>query len=1672
MNETDARTYIEQLNKKQEEDANESLRNLWDIIAKDMPSEEIHFVKELIQNADDEEGTTSLTISISSEAIIATNDGKKFDEADVEGICAVKSSKRNRPDEIGWYGIGFKSVFVVTDKPQVHSGPFHFQIHRYGIPEWTEQIPECFDPDRGSVFVLPLKNYPGEQLRNWREQIQNLSPETILFLRRVKNIVIRDEVDNREYSIEKEVDRNLVKLSWSGNGKNLVETIWRIFESDEIFVPEELRQTEKAEMRLDKTLVKIAVRHNQKSEITTHEDGNLFAFLPVQPSGLSFLVQADFDTTGSREGIKDNRLNQYLLRKTAEVLIKAVEMCKSEQTQRVDIYQILPTKRDSSIHHLIQETFVEEIQKLASNYEIVLTRSGQWVKPDSALIRRPEEIELLEFLDTIDLRSIYEKPCDFIHPDIESHGRQFLREVGVSDFDLKKLIEALADQSWFADKPTNWFIHLYAYFNTQLEKLTKSRLVQLLQLTLDVEKIAIIKTEQGNLVPAINPDDSAPPVYYPPDNELEEIYQLFGDENFTLVAHEIVASSPDATPEQQEQREAALSFLRWFGVKPLDVVTAIDEIILPKFQSDEWTHLNHDKLDYYVNFVQKHWLKYKLAKQEADEKVAQINLRIRNDLPEKNREMKELYSPAHELFIPNCYHPKDDLEMELRSFGFVRFVSAHYINDKQNQQVDEWKKFFVELGVKGELDVISIIDDMILQCYVSDKWTNLKESNWFAMTDFIRRHLSKYEQITDHIHRIRKHLSEHEQRKDKLLGDSFGKLKTQFLIASTRVTEGKRCWYHPDKLYLPLTYSGNSNIELILHYSDTAVPFVHSFYLEHAIASNPNKSEEEIIEEWSEFFVKIGVIRIWDKLPVESDEDAERWEIIRKIPDYCKTIDVKSTGYKKITQRYRCRILETVLPKMQNMTNEDRLKIAFAIADILDKNWKYYSQYIRSVYEWRYRSNSNSNSEGIDSEFAWYLKNTDWIPCGDGIFKKPIENLYIRTDELYEIFGDSLCYVHDDLKLTDEEFIKFLGIRREASSHAACRQLRYLKDKGVDDISKCIAIYQYLYNHVGYPRVLSSEDIIYVPHAKQKWLAASKVFWNDESDLFGNHRGYLSKEKYPAELHPFFKNVGVSDSASINDCARFLTEEVAFWERVDNEDSIRLFRIYQKIGGAFVEGAAENEDVVSNIIWWEAWWESTRKKSIIVAEPGDVLCTPEEAYIPNERDMQNAFKDRLKFVWVPENRHIDEITSFLKKLEIRRISEVANAEPQIEGCQPADEELTQKIRNLDRYIERLIWHKHHPEYQTCQEDKIFSKLTQIEVRHANSIAVIYSFDGRQSYDARPPDRPRRAFYHVSENILYFVSTWEKARDEVAAELSKLTAPYCEAVDFMANMLIREPEQIEDYLQTRGIGALPEGESTIEMPDTVTLTEHPAGSESTNGEQIEENELQVEAEVQTETPVESDIDVVQGTVTPVATDEVSKTQKSPPIERIPEQRHPRKMPETQDVPKARGISEIREHPGSSSSETTTSAEGRFSTGSSSSDYEDTATYSAGRRSTEIGSAGEEQVKIFEEQQGRKAKIVSHLKIGYDIESEETDGTIRYIEVKTASEIPAPGLTRNEFKKSMELGDQYFLYVVENFADDTCVKFHVIQNPANKIATIQFSQWRNIVDESFDVKLVYN
>src|SRR5205823_4559945 len=86
---------------------------------------------------------------------------------------------------------------------------------------------------------------------------------------------------------------------------------------------------------------------------------------------------------------------------------------------------------------------------------------------------------------------------------------------------------------------------------------------------------------------------------------------------------------------------------------------------------------------------------------------------------------------------------------------------------------------------------------------------------------------------------------------------------------------------------------------------------------------------------------------------------------------------------------------------------------------------------------------------------------------------------------------------------------------------------------------------------------------------------------------------------------------------------------------------------------------------------------------------------------------------------------------------------------------------------------------------------------------------------------------------------------------------------------------------------------------------------------------------------------------------------------------------------------------------------------------------------------------------ERNERREPEDVSKENLGFDIRSKDSEGKVRYVEVKARASVGPVALTQNEWFKAQRLGTDYYLYTVWNARKDVNSKPRIIQDPVRNL-----------------------
>ena len=166
----------------------------------DRYTERTHFIFELLQNAEDalrwreeaEPGANfsrTVTFRLFPDHLEVAHSGLPFTEDHVRAICSIKrGTKAKNLNDIGKFGIGFKSVYAYTKRPEVHSGDEHFMIEHYVHPR---PVTPRTTEEGQTLFYIPFDHgeIPAEQAcAEISAKLGKLGFRTLLFLHQIESV--------------------------------------------------------------------------------------------------------------------------------------------------------------------------------------------------------------------------------------------------------------------------------------------------------------------------------------------------------------------------------------------------------------------------------------------------------------------------------------------------------------------------------------------------------------------------------------------------------------------------------------------------------------------------------------------------------------------------------------------------------------------------------------------------------------------------------------------------------------------------------------------------------------------------------------------------------------------------------------------------------------------------------------------------------------------------------------------------------------------------------------------------------------------------------------------------------------------------------------------------------------------------------------------------------------------------------------------------------------------------------------------------------------------------------------------------------------------------------------------------------------------------------------------
>lgn len=723
--------------------------NMLGTVSESIFSRSAHFILELLQNAEDAGSKLGarrgeIEFHISPTRIKVIHNGSPFNYENVNAICGVRSTKKPEEDTLGYLGIGFKSVFKVSDCPQIHSGDFHFKFDKSVSPNpanepwqitpiWIDAASESLNPTL-TTFIMPFRN--SEAYEQTLQELQKLNVHIFLFLKWLRRLRILIEpknnslgsaengtsTDSQEQSTPKEdaEEKNLSEDKpedawdkWSDEIKRestLIENLGEtngvvslkkdnqthrfvIFRRISLVPPEVAKDTSLEFYKRQKVKqreIVLAFGVDDKDNLQPIEDasalGSVSSFLPLveERSGVKFLIQSDFLVQPGREAIQyELSWNKWLIGEAAELTKEAIEEFKKHPKWKEQFLPILSFKSywgQLSFEKLFRPVLHQPLLDYLKTTQIYPTLSGHHVNPSHAVQLEEAAKGLVE---DNDLSQLFPGGTDLHLAATNLDTKSIPEEV---QSQVKKLdLGRIARNKQFLEKKVKQPDHVQWF-------------IQLYKAMADMHQD--YKEQQGR-------DSRGRIKYYDsPIYILTEKDAIISAQDCHLrqIADEVLKlrakypqvgallSSYQLIHPDLDIPELTDFFKQRTHVQPIDYGKICREVFIPKVKVDAKAPPKNELIAY-TRLLQKG--------PEIQDTIWVVT--------KKNDKIV----PSNQVFLGAPYSPSENWEKLSMYSPQIEFLSEEYLQGVPQKQIHEWKSFVLRIGCKEsgekpEVDKFSI----------------------------------------------------------------------------------------------------------------------------------------------------------------------------------------------------------------------------------------------------------------------------------------------------------------------------------------------------------------------------------------------------------------------------------------------------------------------------------------------------------------------------------------------------------------------------------------------------------------------------------------------------------------------------------------------------------------------------------------------------------------------------------------------------------------------------------------------------------------------------------------------------------------------------------------------------------------------------------------------------
>lgn len=432
--------------------------------AEDLNVEPFQGLTEVLQNADDlraSEVRFAFRDTDASRELLIVHNGQPVACQHVLGMALpFVTTKTNRTDQRGRFGIGLKTLKRIADHLAIHSAPYHFSGDQLSVQVVPAEgpLPGFYEPATDTMIVLRLKpDFSDEGLKAWFAEWEDdglifltwvssfrwcdltgttLEGRTLRF-RAWENIALAGGHASITALSRREVQSTAA--SW---------TVWRAT----LPVPDHLHPAHKA--RAEVTQISIAVP-------STMGAGSLYIGFKTRVAvDLSFSLDAQFDPSTTREALIESKWNNWLIERCGDVLSEIAYgrmlAAPKEAWRFVPVAaEYIGNEGDRWLRGGFAKSF-ETARSWLGEHAAILIRGASVALSDIAY----EHAGLSDLLTDVDIEALAEG-SRALPRDVRDAGgrwRTVLDEIGVcATVGTTELLEGFK-QSLFQPKEPSWWV--------------------------------------------------------------------------------------------------------------------------------------------------------------------------------------------------------------------------------------------------------------------------------------------------------------------------------------------------------------------------------------------------------------------------------------------------------------------------------------------------------------------------------------------------------------------------------------------------------------------------------------------------------------------------------------------------------------------------------------------------------------------------------------------------------------------------------------------------------------------------------------------------------------------------------------------------------------------------------------------------------------------------------------------------------------------------------------------------------------------------------------------------------------------------------------------------------------------------------------------------------------